>query len=419
MSDTGTSVEEASAGEANAHLGSSGVLSGTTNPGRYSNRKEAQPLNFRAVVLPRRFCTLWLLLLLGAFPARAQNLPERFQNLLQKQMDITEAHLASLEQGQAITRLLKSGAKKEVAALGIVRVNAPGDLFLNKFRNIADFKKSAAVLQIGKFSNPPRLADLDGLTLDPCCLEAIKTCKTGACDMKMSAEMMARFRQELNPSFADYQERANALVRRLLFDYLEAYRQTGNAALIEYRDGDKAVRLADEYRSLLAQSRFLADYAPEFYSSLEEFPKASSPHLEEFIYWSKEKFGLKPVLSLTHVIIYKRRLGNSTEVLIASKQLYANHYFEGSLGLTAFVEGSQGPATSGSYLMYLNRSRADALQGGFLGLKRTLIGGQVRAGLAKNLKLVKKRIESYGLRPATTVRRNKTDPKSEKRTGSL
>lgn len=361
-------------------------------------------MNFRAVVSLCRFCTIWMLLLLGALPAKAQNLPERFQNLLQKQMNVSEASLASLERGETVTKLLKTRAKKEVAALGIVRINAPVDRFLDKFRNIADFKKTAAVLQIGKFSNPPRLADLKGLTLDPCCLEAIRNCKTGDCDMKMSAEMMTRFQQELSPSGADYQERANVLAHRLLFNYLEAYLQTGNAALIEYHDGTKAVRLADEYRSLLEQSQFLADYAPEFYRYLEEFPKAVSPNIEDFIYWSKEKYGLKPVLSLTHVIIYKRRIANSTEVLIASKQLYANHYFEGSLGLTAFVEGSQGPATSGSYLMYLNRSRADALQGWFLGVKRSLIGGRVRIGLAKNLRLVKSKIEGFGARPISTSR---------------
>lgn len=370
-------------------------------------------MNFRAATLPGRFYALWLPILLGALSTGAQNLPDRFKNLLQTQMNVSEATLASLERGEAVTKLLKTRAKKEIAALGILRVNAPCDLFIDRFRDIADFKKSATVLQIGKFSNPPSLADLNGLTLDPCCLEAIKNCKSGDCDMKMSAEMMARFRQELNPSAADYRARADALARRMLFDYLKAYLQTGNAALIEYRDEENVVRLAEEYRSLLDQSRFLADYAPEFYKYLEEFPKASSPNIEDFIYWSKEKFGLNPVLSLTHVAIYKRVVGDSTEVLIASKQLYANHYFDGSLGLGLYIEGSQGPA-SGAYMMYLNRSRADALQGWFLGIKRSLVGGRVREGLAKNLKLVKKRIESYGLRPSTTMRRDKTDSKSEK-----
>ena len=372
-------------------------------------------MSFRAEALPRRVFAIWLLFLLAALPVRAQNLPERLQNLLQNQMNVTEANLASLERGEVITRLLKTKAKKEVAALGIVRVNAPGALFVDKFRDIAAFKRSPAVLQIGKFSNPPRLADLKGLTLDPCCLETLTKCKTGDCDIKVSAGMMARLRQELDPAAADYQERANLLVRRMLFDYLKEYLNAGNAALIEYHDGEKAVRLADEYRGLLEQSRFLADYAPDFYKYLQEFPKASSSDIEDFIYWSKDKFGLKPVLSITHVFIYKRTLGNSTEVLIASKQIYANHYFEGSLGLTVFVQSNPGPATSGSYLMYLNRSRADALQGWFLGIKRTLIEGRIREGLAKNMKLVKNRIESYELRPAATVRRNKADPNFRKR----
>jgi hypothetical protein len=340
-----------------------------------------------------------MLLSLGILPAKAQNLPDRFQNLLQKQLNVSEANLLSLERGEPLTKLLPTKVKKEVAAIGIVRVNAPSELFLNKFRNIAEFKKSAAVLQIGKFSNPPRLADLKELTLDACCLEAIKNCTIGNCDMKLSAEMMARFHQEFNPSVTAYQERANAVFRSMLFEYVKSYLQTGNAALIEYRDGKDAVRLADESLSLLQQLQFLADFAPDFYHYLKDFPNASSPDIEDFIYWSKEKFGLKPVVSLTHVIIYKRTIGNGTEVLIASKQIYANHYFEGSLGLTAFVEGNQGSAASGSYLIYLNRSRADALQGWFLGVKRSIISSRVRDGLTRNLKLVKKRLEGYGLRP--------------------
>lgn len=346
-----------------------------------------------------RFCAVSLILLLCTLPARAQNLPGRFQELLQKHFKVTEENLASLERGEAVTKVLKTRERKEVAALGMVRVNASADLFIDKFRDIVAFKKSAAVLQIGKFSNPPRLDDLNSLSLDPCCLDAIKNCEVSRCEMKMSAEMMERFRKELNPSAPDYKERANTLTRRTLFDYVKAYMQVGNPALIEYHDQEHGVRLADQFRSLLEQYRFLADYAPEFHKYLEEFHKASSPDVEDFIYWSKESYGLKPVLSITHVAIYKRTLGNRTEVLIASKQLYANHYFEGSLGLTAFVEGSQGPSSSGSYLMYLNRSRADALRGWFIGLKRSIIGARIRDGLAKNLRLIKRRVESYTPRP--------------------
>jgi hypothetical protein len=79
-------------------------------------------------------------------------------------------------------------------------------------------------------------------------------------------------------------------------DYVKAYRQAGNPALMEYHDQENPVLVANEYRFLLEQSRFLTDYAPEFHKYLEEFPKASSPNVEEFICWSKETYGLKPVL---------------------------------------------------------------------------------------------------------------------------
>lgn len=348
-------------------------------------------MRLRVAVLSSRLFAVWLLLLLFVPATRAQDLPGWFQALLQQRLKVTGENLASLEHGETVTRVLRTKEKKEIAALGIVRVDASAELFIRGFRDIVDFKKSSSVLQIGKFSNPPRLEDLNGLTLDPCCLDAIKTCEAGQCTMQMSGEMMERFRGELNLYAPDYEARANSLARRILLDYVKAYLQAGNPALIEYHDQENGVRLANEYRSLVEQSRFLTDFAPEFHKYLEEFPKASSPNVEDFIYWSKEKYGLKPVLSITHVAIYKRALGNRTEVLVASKQLYANHYFDASLGLTAFVEGNE-RGTSCSYLMYLNRSRIGALRGFFVGLKRSVIGARIRQGLGKNLMLIKRRL---------------------------
>jgi hypothetical protein len=60
---------------------------------------------------------------------------------------------------------------------------------------------------------------------------------------------------------------------------------------------------------------------------------------EDFIYWSKQKFGLKPVIAVTHVSIYRKP--ESRRPLIASKQVCTSHYFEASLWLTAVVASSQ------------------------------------------------------------------------------
>jgi hypothetical protein len=345
----------------------------------------------RSAMLSYRTIAVWLLILLLVPATSAQNLPKWFQELLCERLKLTEENLVSLEHGQAVSKLLRTKEKREIAALGIVRVDASAETFINRFRDIVDFKKSSSVLQIGKFSNPPRLEDLNGLTLDPCCLNAIRNCEAGRCAMQISDEMVQRFRAEPDPYKSTYEGRANSLSRRILLDYLKTYLQAGNAALIEYHDQENAVQLANEYHGLLDQSRLLTDYAPEFQKYLEEFPNATSPNVEDFVYWSKENYGLKPVVSITHVAIYKRTLGSRTEVLVASKQLYANHYFDASLGLTLFVEGNE-QAASRSYLLYLNRSRIGALRGIFAGLKRSIIGAEVRQALGKNLMLVKKRL---------------------------
>lgn len=343
---------------------------------------------FRVAVFTRQILGVCLILLFVVPLTSAQDLPGWFQELLRERLRVTEESLASLVHGEPVTKVLRSTDKREIAALGIVRVEASAELFIDRLRNIVEFKKSSSVLQIGKFSNPPRLEDLNGLTLDPCCLDAIKDCEAGQCGMQISSEQMGRFREERT---AQDEARANSLARKILLDYVKTYLEAGNAALIEYHDQKNRAPLANEYRSLLEESRFLTDSAPEFYQYLEEFPKASSPNVEDFIYWSKEKYGLKPVVSITHVAIYKRTLGNRTEVFVASKQLYANHYFDASLGLTVFVEGEE-RATSGSYLLYLNRSRIGALGGFFVGLKRSVIGAQIRQGLGKNLMLIKRRL---------------------------
>ena len=96
--------------------------------------------------------------------------------------------------------------------------------------------------------------------------------------------------------------------------------------------------------------------------------------MDSKIVWSKIKYGLKPVTAINHIIIYKREQKSGPQILIVSKQIYANHYFDSSLALTAF--GSIPDASSGSYLFYENRSRLDGLTGAFGKIKRGIVEDQ-------------------------------------------
>jgi hypothetical protein len=70
-------------------------------------------------------------------------------------------------------------------------------------------------------------------------------------------------------------------------------------------------------------------------------------------------------------MIFKREQNVGPQIVIASKQIYANHYFDSSLALTAFLNIADGGP--GSYLFYENHSRADGLDGPFSSMKRSII----------------------------------------------
>jgi hypothetical protein len=319
--------------------------------------------------------------------------PPELPEFLQKQLGMTVSELDSMEKGQILAKLPKTTETREVAAFAVMRLDISSDFFIERVRDIVTFKKSDNVLQIGKFSDPPTLEDLASLTLDPVDIESIKRCRAGSCDLKMSVPMIERLRKEINWAAPVNPTKVTALFRQIVLDRVRNYLQGGNRALGEYNDRSYRLRLADEFGTLLQPANYMYGYMPEFQKYLQEFPSSRPAEVEDFVYWSKEKFGLKPVISVTHVTLYKFKTRHGTDVLIASKGIYATHYFEVSLGLTGFIQNPLPSGAPRSYLIYINRSRTDALRGLFGGLKRSLISGSLRDGAKKNMEMIKTKLE--------------------------
>jgi hypothetical protein len=249
------------------------------------------------------------------------------------------------------------------------------------------------VLEIGTFGAVPTLADLQNLTLEAKDIEDLKDCIAGDCQIKLSAAMIERFAKEINWQAPDYAAQATQLFRTMLFEYVRDYRARGDMALITYGDKSTEVRLAEEHAALTKASGYLNDIFAATGSSSELQP------VEELLVWSKIKFGLKPVIAINHVTIYRRRRELGPQILAVSKQIYANHYFNSSLALTAFVTLA-GPT---SYLVYENRSRADGLEGPFSKLKRSVVEKKAVEGLKGILEHSKLTLEAPLLSPASAT----------------
>jgi hypothetical protein len=306
--------------------------------------------------------------------ARGQTSFAEFQKRLNEQGAFSDVDLAALQRGETIVKSAPVQDKREVAVAGLVSVRASADEFQRSYRESLTRNSNAAVMEIGSFSAVPTLADLQNLTLETRDIEDLKQCTVGDCQIKLSAPMIERFGREINWQAPDYAQHATQLFRTILLEYVRDYRAHGDAALIKYGDKQNEVRLADEHEALTRASGYLNDVF-----GVVGLPGTGSElrPIEELIVWSKIKFGLKPVIAINHITIYKRERKLGPQVLAVSKQIYANHYFNSSLALTAFVTLA-GPT---SYLVYENRSRADGLEGPFSKLKRSVVEKKAVEGL--------------------------------------
>jgi len=323
-------------------------------------------------MLTRIKCFLCTLLVgLAASTVWGQTSLADFQKSLQEKTPFQPADFAALQLNQPVVRLAPISNKQEIAVTGLVNIRAGAEEFLRSYRESMTQKTNSAILEIGSFGPEPSINDLAGLTLDAGDIEDLKDCVVGDCQLKLSAPMIERFRNEINWDAPNYQLAVTNLFKQMLFEYVRDYRTRGEAALIEYNDKRDEVSLATEQRALNA--------GPSYINELLTKAKSELQPADDSIVWSKIKFGLKPVIAINHVRIYKRDSETGPQVLIASNQLYANHYFNASLALTAFVNVPG--ATQGAYLVYENRSRADGLEGPFGKIKRGVVEKKALEGL--------------------------------------
>src|SRR6185295_7523091 len=99
-------------------------------------------------------------------------------------------------------------------------------------------------------------------------------------------------------------------------------------------------------------------------------------------------FGLKPTIRISHLVVQQR----PDQTVVASKMLYASHYFVTALELRVLIPD---PARGrGFWFVTINRSRADGL-GGLVGrLVRGRVRNEVRLGTLAVLRATKTALET-------------------------
>jgi hypothetical protein len=209
--------------------------------------------------------------------------------------------------------------------------------------------------------------------------------------VRLSAGDIRRFNAEVDWQSSTAATHATALYKTVLFAHLTAYRAGGRGRLVHYQDQGRPVQLTSETDALFDARPSLLDRTPAFQDYLRRYPAGALSNTEDFFYWSKEAFGFKPVIGLNHVSVYTDE--GRGDVMIATTQIYASHYIDGSVAVNALIPESTSDGT-GFYWLYLNRSRVGRL-GGLLGaLSRPIVQRRARAGLMNSLAQTKQRLEA-------------------------
>lgn len=316
------------------------------------------------------------------------------QAYLARTFGLAAAELDDLDRGRAIARSLETSSGREIATLGAIRIRIPAVFYADSLRAITTFKRGAAVLQIGTFGTPARGDDVAGLTLEADDVDSLRRCRAGDCDLQLSSEAIARFQRSVPWRTVAAAAAANDVMRDVLVDLVNRYRLSGDAGLLPYADRTDRPSVSDEFRSMIASPPAVLRQFPTLLQHLMEFQAGSGQagDVDDVIYWSKERVGPAIITSVTHLAI--ARLGADAPVAYAaaSKQIYGSQYFDTSLGVTAIVDDT-GPDGAASIILYVNRSRLDALGGFFGGLKRAIVRARSRAAMSTSLQAVRQRLE--------------------------
>jgi hypothetical protein len=320
-------------------------------------------------------------LLVAAGEARVD--PAR--SFLMTAFQLSADEIARLDRGDVVARTLEVTHHREVATLGIVRIRTSPPAYVERLADIAAFKRTDDVLQIGTFSNPPRLDDMAALTVDEADLKRLRECRVENCDVRLPADAIERIHREVDWGTPDGPRRGSRLVSELLVDYVARYRQRGAPAAMEYADRSRRLNVGREFASLLDADTITSAYTPRLRQHLLDFPGSSVKGTTDFVYWSKELVRGRPVISITHVATVPAVDDSPVAYAIGSKQIYAMHYFDASLGLTLLVP-DRTAADAATYVVYVNRSRIDLFDAPFGGVARRIVAGRARILVAEQLK---------------------------------
>ena len=93
------------------------------------------------------------LVLIGLLAVPGASISDPARTFLMTAFHLSAPEVARLDRGEVLSRTLDVKNRRELATLGIVRIRTSPSNYVDRLADIATFKRSDDVLQIGTFSD--------------------------------------------------------------------------------------------------------------------------------------------------------------------------------------------------------------------------------------------------------------------------
>jgi hypothetical protein len=289
-------------------------------------------------------------------PAR---LPGRLEGYLTNVVHTTSSERKLLLDGSPITKFLNVDPSREVSVFGAIWINASPHRYVEAVKDIEYFERGGTFMITRRISAPPKVDDFANWQLPEKDFTDLRTCRVGKCELKLSRQTIEKLRAEVDWAKSTAKAAVEDVLRQLASGYVTEYLENGNSKLAVYLGSAKPTVVATEFESMIDRMPTLTEYQPELRRYLLDFPKSTFLDSTNFLYWQVTQFGLKPTMRISHLVIRE----GAEETVVASKMLYASHYFWTALELRVLVsDPSRG---TGFWFVTVNSSRSDGLSGFF------------------------------------------------------
>ena len=333
-----------------------------------------------------RVSLVLLAVILTAAPALPQS--RETTRALTARFGMGDLERSLLDSGYDTVERIVSPASDGIALIGGIWIDAQPDLYLRWAEDFAEFDRGSSVQAVRRLSSPPVLSDFDTLVLSKDELRELSRCRVGDCAVQLDHQSIARI-AAIDWRARDAEARATGVVREMMFGIAARYAANGDAGLPDYHDSRRVTDVTAACAGLIDEEAAAGLAPPALLAYLRGRPADVPAGATSYLFWTTNTFGLKPTTRLNHTVVYRGN-GSGVAGVIATKMLYATHYFHGGLEMR-YVMAEPG---AGRFLLVdVSRSRSDGLTGVTGAIIGDTIRRRAREGLRKYLRFTKESVE--------------------------